>query len=101
MIIFEPESPYPSFQFGQSGIIVDENCPEDLKAKQGSTVIACKHSFLPYTYISPKSLLLSSYNYAEYELNEVSLYTQWFGFFNKATETDQPIIDDLEIPEGT
>ena len=97
---FWNDSPFPSFEVGQN-IIVDENCPEDLKVKKDAAVVACKHNYIPYAYISPKSHSLSSYNYAEHELfNEVSLYTQWFGFFSKATEEDWPIIDELEIPAG-
>jgi len=96
---FLNHSPYPNFQFGQN-FVVDENCPEDLKVKQDSRVTACKHDFIPYAYISPEAYSLSSYNYAEYEINKAVFYTQWFGFFAKLTETGFPIISDLAIPAG-
>ena len=86
-------SPYPSFRT-KNGAIVDPKCPEDLQVKQGSDIVACKHNFIPYAYISQNTTYFSSYNYAEYKwMNEISLYTQWFGFWQGSTKMDQPIID--------
>ena len=94
-------SPHPSFQMGGGQIAVDPKCPEDLKVKIKEVPIACKHNFVPYHYISPNEYYLSSYNYAEYKwINEISLYTQWFGFFGNSLEPGWPIRDNLDLPAG-
>ena len=92
-------SPYPSFQYG-GGIIVDPKCPEALQRKQGDLIIGCKHDFVPYAYISPRGYYFSSYNYVEHKVEGLNVYTQWFGFFQNTKESDQPIIDTLDLPAG-
>ena len=81
-------------------LIVDPKCPEALQLRQGNLIVGCKHNFVPYAYISPSGYYFSSYNYGEYEIKDLNFYTQWFGFFQNTKVSDQPIIDDLDLPAG-
>lgn len=93
-------SPYPSFQIKGGGVIVDPKCPDDLKIKQGPHITGCNYDFLPHGYISPSVYYLSNYNYGEYKIKDVKIYTQWFGFFQNSKNPDKLIIDNLNVPAG-
>ena len=97
---FLPYSPYPSFHVEGGGVLVDPRCPAVLQLKQGANVIGCKYNAIPHAYIHPRVYNLSSYNYGEYKLKGVKLYTQWFGFFENSNEPDQPILSKLSLPSG-
>ena len=89
-------SSYPSFQTGPNALVIDSRCPDKNKTQQG-----CSHDLLPYNYITPNIYELSSYNYVEYKWNsDISLYSQWLGFWQRFTEPDQPFYDDLKLPAG-
>ncbi len=95
-----PYSPHPKFQT-KEGLIVDSKCPENLKVKMGSTVIACNHDLLPYSHLFPSIYYLSNYNYAEYKIKGISFYTQWMGYLLRSAEPNQFIFkESITLPDG-
>ncbi len=97
---FQNFSTYPSFRIDKNNIIIDPRCPEHLREKEGPRVAYCKTDWLPYTYVFPKEYNFSNYNYAEYKINEVLFYTQWFGFFKSSSKLKRPILNTLKVPKG-
>ena len=88
---------YPSFQTGPNAFIIDPRCPDKNKTPQG-----CMHDLSLYN-TTPNIYDLSSYNYMEYKLNnDISLYSQWFGFWQRSTKQNQAFYDEegLELPAG-
>ncbi|MBC6415913.1 MAG: TonB-dependent receptor [Bdellovibrionales bacterium] len=89
-------SKYPNFIIGNKEVIADPRCPKDLIRNS-----FCEEDISGFRLISPSTFDLSNYSYFEYDLpRELTFYSHLIAVFNQANKVDDPIIDDLEVPEN-
>lgn len=92
---FIPYSTYPNFILdNKGGVIIDERCPPS-QLRNG----LCQEDIASEAYINPRVLSLFNYSYLEYDLpGDFTFYSHVIGLFKDSLESDQAIIDKLELP---
>ena len=90
---FLPYSYYPSFATSTE-LIIDPNCPTDLKTSRG-----CNFDFREVSSISDDFYELSNYNYLEYEISsDLTFYSHIITFAQRSMEEDSAVLGNLDLP---